>query len=149
MTVMMIALLKMVHMLSAGVWVGGMFLTYVVLRPSLGVLEPAQRLLLHGQVLRRFFLVVWHAMPLVILSGYGMIALYGGMAGVRWPIHAMMLVGLIMGAVYLWIFFGPYRVFRGSSEPPVMVASLDAIRKLVGLNLLLGLLAIVLAFVPA
>ncbi len=149
MTVMLIALLKTVHVLSATLWVGGMFFAYVVLRPSLGVLEPAQRVLLHRQVLRRFFLVVWHAMPLAILTGFGMIHLYGGMAGVRWPVHAMMLLGLIMGAVYVWLFFGPYRVFRGASEPPVVVASLESIRKLVGINLLLGLVSIVLGFVPA
>ena len=149
MTVMLIALLKTVHVLSAALWVGGMFFAYVGLRPSLGVLEPAQRVLLHRQVLRRFFLVVWHAMPLAILTGFGMIHLYGGMAGVRWPVHAMMLLGLIMGAVYVWLFFGPYRVFRGASEPPVVVASLESIRKLVGINLLLGLVSIVLGFVPA
>ncbi len=148
MTVMLIALLKTVHVLSAALWVGGMFFTYVVLRPSMGVLEPGQRMLLQGQVLRRFFLVVWHAMPLVILTGFGMIHLYGGMAGIRWPVHAMMLLGLIMGGVFAWLFFGPYRAFRGSSEPPVMVASLESIRKLVGINLLLGLASIILGFVP-
>ena len=88
-------------------------------------------------------------MPLVILTGYGMIHLYGGMAGVRWPVHTMMLLGLIMGGVFAWLFFGPYRVFRGSSEPPVMVAALESIRKLVGINLLLGLISITLGFVPA
>ena len=55
--------LKAVHLLSAVIWVGGMFFAYLVLRPSLSVLEPAQRIALHQQVFRRFFLFVWHAIP--------------------------------------------------------------------------------------
>ena len=57
-------------MLCAVIWVGGMFFAYVVLRPSLAVLEPIQRIALHTQVFRRFFLVIWHAMPLILLSGF-------------------------------------------------------------------------------
>ena len=62
-------LLKAVHVLCAVVWVGGMFFAYVVLRPSLSVLEPPQRMALHVQVFRRFFKIVWHVMPLIILTG--------------------------------------------------------------------------------
>ena len=56
------------HVLCAVIWVGGMFFAYVVLRPSLSVLEPIQRIALHTQIFRRFFLVVWHVMPLILLS---------------------------------------------------------------------------------
>ena len=58
-----------VHVLCAVIWVGGMFFAYVVLRPSLSVLEPIQRIALHTQVFRRFFLVVWHVMPLILRVG--------------------------------------------------------------------------------
>ena len=64
---------KAVHVLCAVLWVGGMFFAYVVLRPSLSVLEPIQRIALHTQVFRRFFLVIWHAMPLILISGFGMV----------------------------------------------------------------------------
>ena len=129
--------LKALHVLCAVVWVGGMFFAYVVLRPSLSVLEPAQRVALHGQVFRRFFLVIWHAMPLIVLTGFAMIfAVFGGMAGVRWNVHVMLLLGLIMAAIFLAIFFGPYRTFRAAPGP----APLDTIRKLIGINLILGLL---------
>jgi len=63
-------LLLALHLLGAVVWVGGMFFALLVLRPSLAVLEPPQRLALHMQVFRRFFLIVWHAMPAVIITGY-------------------------------------------------------------------------------
>jgi uncharacterized membrane protein len=135
-------LLKAVHVLCAVVWVGGMFFAYVVLRPSLGVLEPPQRIALHSQVFRRFFLIIWHAMPLIVLSGFVMIfTVFGGMAGLRWNVNVMMLLGLVMSGVFLAIFFGPYRAFRAAPGP----ASLDTIRKLIGLNLLLGLLTSVIA----
>jgi uncharacterized membrane protein len=131
-----------VHLLCAVVWVGGMFFAYVVLRPSLAVLEPAQRIALHGQVFRRFFLIVWHAMPLIVLTGLAMIfGVLGGMARVGWNVHVMMLLGLVMSAIFLAIFFGPYRTFRASPGP----GSLDAIRKLIGINLVLGLLTAVIA----
>jgi uncharacterized membrane protein len=134
--------LKALHVLSAVVWVGGMFFAYVILRPSLAVLEPPQRIALHGQIFRRFFLVIWHAMPVIVLTGFAMIfALFGGMAGVHWNVHVMMLLGLVMSAVFLAIFFGPYRTFRTAPGP----APLDTIRKLIGINLVLGLLTSVIA----
>jgi uncharacterized membrane protein len=134
--------LKAVHVLCAVIWVGGMFFAYVVLRPSLSVLEPPQRIALHGQVFRRFFLVIWHAMPLIVLTGFAMIfAVFGGMAAVRWNVNAMMLLGLIMAAIFLAIFFGPYRTFRAAPGP----VPLDAIRKLIGVNLVLGLLTSLIA----
>lgn len=135
-------LLKALHVLCAVVWVGGMLFAYVVLRPSLAVLEPAQRMALHGQVFRRFFLIVWHVMPLIVLTGFIMIfAVFGGMATVAWPVHLMLLLGLVMSAIFLAIFFGPYRTFRATPGP----APLEAIRKLIGLNLVIGLATIVIA----
>src|SRR5580765_5277440 len=135
-------LLKALHVLSAVVWVGGMFFAYVVLRPSLSVLEPPQRIALHSQIFRRFFLVIWHAMPVIVLSGFVMIfAMLGGMANLRWNVNVMMLLGLVMSAVFLAIFFGPYRTFRAAPGP----GPLDTIRKLIGVNLILGLLTAVIA----
>lgn len=139
-------LLKILHVLCAVLWVGGMAFAILVLRPSLSVLEPPQRLALHAQVFRRFFLIVWHAMPLIILSGYAMIFLYfGGMGGVRWPVHVMLLLGLIMAVVFLVIFFGPYRAFRAAQDGPTRAAAADRIRKLISANLVLGLVTIVVS----
>jgi uncharacterized membrane protein len=124
------------------VWVGGMAFAYIVLRPGMAVLEPPQRIALHSQVFRRFFLIIWHAMPLILLTGFIMIfAVFGGMASVAWPVHVMLLLGLVMSAIFLVIFFGPYRTFRASPGP----VPLDAIRKLIGLNLALGVVTIAIA----
>lgn len=140
------SLLKTIHLLSAVFWIGGMGFAYLVLRPSLAVLEPPQRIALHTQVFRRFFLIIWHAMPLMLLTGFGMLfGYYGGMSDVDRSIHIMMLLGLIMAAVFVAIFFGPYRRFRGSDDRAVKVAALDSIRKLIAVNLVLGVVTIVVA----
>jgi uncharacterized membrane protein len=135
-----------VHVLCAVLWVGGMFFAYVVLRPSLSVLEPMQRIALHTQVFRRFFLVIWHAMPLILLSGFAILfGFYGGMAFVGWNVHLMMLLGLIMSAVFLLIFFGPYARFRRTTDRNTAVACIDRIRKMIAVNLVLGIVTVVVA----
>jgi uncharacterized membrane protein len=136
-----------VHVLCAVVWVGGMFFAYVVLRPSLSALEPLQRIAIHTQVFRRFFLIVWHAMPLILISGFAVLfGFYGGPAYVGWNIHLMMLLGLIMSAVFLLIVFGPYARFRRTTDRNRAAAALDTIRKLIAVNLVLGLITIIVAF---
>jgi len=134
------------HVLCAVLWVGGMFFAYVVLRPSLAVLEPMQRIALHTQVFRRFFLVIWHVMPLILLSGFAVLfGFYGGMAFVGWNVHVMMLLGLIMSAVFLLIVFGPYARFRRTTDRATAVACIERIRKLIGVNLVLGVVTVVAA----
>jgi uncharacterized membrane protein len=136
-----------VHVLCAMIWVGGMFFAYVVLRPSLSVLEPIQRIALHTQVFRRFFLIIWHVMPLILISGFAVLFLfYGGMAYVGWNVHVMMLLGLIMSAVFVLIVFGPYARFRRTTDRATAVACIDRIRKLIGVNLVLGIVTVVVAF---
>ncbi len=138
-------LVKALHLLAAVVWVGGMFFAYLVLRPSMGVLEPNQRLLLNTQVFQRFFRAVWHAMPLSMITGFGMVFVFlGGMQTQSPKVHAMMALGLIMSAVFLYIFFGPYKRFRRTTDKATMAAALDSIRKLIGVNLVVGLVTIVL-----
>jgi hypothetical protein len=46
-----------------------------------------------------------------------------------------------MAAIFLAIFFGPYRTFRTAPGP----VPLDAIRKLIGINLVIGLLTSAIA----
>ena len=50
-----------------------------------------------------------------------------------------------MAAIFLAIFFGPYRQFRRTTDRTRMAGGLDSIRKLIGINLLLGLLTVIIA----
>jgi uncharacterized membrane protein len=134
------------HVLCAVIWVGGMFFAYIVLRPSLSVLEPIQRIALHTQIFRRFFLVVWHVMPLILLSGYAMaLGQYGGFAMLAWNVNTMQAIGLIMSAVFVVIVFGPYARFRRTTDRATAAASADRIRKLIGINLVLGIITVIVA----
>lgn len=137
--------LKALHLLCAVLWVGGMFFAYVVLRPSLTAIDPPQRMLVNTQVHRRFFLVVWHAMPLILITGFAMLGFRGGMATAPWQIHAMMGLGLLMSIIFVVIFFGPYRQFRRTIDRNRMASTQNNIRKLIGVNLVLGILAVIIA----
>ncbi len=45
---------------------------------------------LHGQTFRRFFLIVWHAMPLVLVTGWAMVfGVYGGFAHLPGAVNVM------------------------------------------------------------
>ncbi|MCU0889767.1 MAG: CopD family protein [Rubritepida sp.] len=136
----------LLHVVFAVLWVGGMAFAILALRPALAALEPAQRLALMGGVHRRFFLIVWHAMPIVLLTGYWLLfGHYGGFRGVGWHVHLMHLTGLLMGAVYVAIFTGPWKQMRAAlaaRDLPAAAAANERIRQLVTINLGLGLLTV-------
>jgi len=133
-----------VHVLSATAWIGGMFYTLVVLRPALAVLDAAPRLQMHMLTLKRFFLVVWHAMPLMLLTGWGMIGVAGwGMGHLPWFVNVMQGLALVMAGIFLYTFFGPFRRLRRAIRPgPEFLAR---IRLLVSINLALGVIIVIVA----
>lgn len=137
------------HILSACIWVGGMFFAYVCLRPvAAHVLEPPHRLTLWSNVLALFFKFVFACIVLLILSGHYMIMLYGGMKVAVLHIHIMMLLGYIMFAVFLHVFFAPFKRLKlavTNEDWPAGAKQLNTIRKMVGINLLLGLCTIIVA----
>ena len=135
-------LLLVLHLLGAVIWVGGMFFALLVLRPSLAVLDPAQRLALHRKVFRRFFLIVWHVMPIMLATGFAMLfVVYGGFAGAQWNVNLMMLLGLVMSALFVGLFFGPWAALRRADD----AAAIDRIRRLIQANLVLGLIVVIVA----
>ena len=137
-----------VHLIAMAAWVGGMVYALVVVRKALSVLDPAPRMQVHLITLKRFFLVVWHAVVLSILTGYAMVlGAYGGFAHLHWSINTMNLLGLVMTGVFLFLFFGPYRKLRRAIRPGPEL--LGRVRALVTVNLVLGLAIIVVASVGA
>lgn len=147
------AIYKLIHMLAALVWVGGMFLAYVVLRPAaVEVLEPPQRLRLWDAVFRRFFRWVWGAVAILLASGFYMIYLYGGFANAPGHVHAMLAMGLLMVAIYGYVFFAcyvPFRLLVAKQDWKGAGNMLGRIRKLIAVNLTLGLLTVCVAVVGA
>lgn len=140
------ALLRAAHLLLAVMWVGGMYFAYACLRPASGALAPEQRLPLWRGTLRRFLAAVWVAVIGLPLSGYAMAALLYGVAG--WmPLHVVVMqaIGWPMIALFLVLWFGPWRRLRAAVDRGDMAAAgtaLAGIRRIVAVNLLLGVVLI-------
>ena len=135
------------HVLAAVAWVGGMFFAYMVVRQSAGPLEPPIRLLLWHRIFNRFFPWVWASIVLLLVSGYSMMFLhFGGFAGAGLHIHLMQGTGILMMLLFLHLFFVPWRRFRHAVEReafPEAAKQLDQIRRIVAINLMLGLLTVI------
>jgi uncharacterized membrane protein len=138
------------HLLAAVIWVGGMFFAYNALRPAAAqVLEPPLRLTLWVQVFRRFFVWVWLSIFILLASGYWMLFSYfGGFASAGIHIHIMHGGGWLMILIYLYVFFSPYRGLRQAvivQDFPSAGAHLNQIRRMVGLNTVIGVLVTIIA----
>jgi uncharacterized membrane protein len=134
----------MVHVLGAIVWVGGMFFAYLVLRPVAGEMDAPSRLALWRGVFERFFPWVWASVLGLLLSGYGMLFLgLGGFAGAGVHVHLMQAVGLVMIALFLHLYFAPWRRLQRALDQGDQAAAagqLGQIRRVVAVNLALGLI---------
>jgi uncharacterized membrane protein len=141
------------HLLGVVVWVGGMFFAYLALRPAAArLLEPPQRLALWQDTLRRFFNWVWLAVVLVLASGLWMLFQIAGLGGAPAYVHVMLLLGLVMMAIFVHVFFVPFRRLTthvGAKDWKAAGTALNAIRQRVALNLVLGLLTIAIATMGA
>lgn len=139
------------HLLAAVIWVGGMFFAYMVLRPTAAsLLPPEQRLPLWSQVFSLFFAWIWGAIITLLVTGFGMIHLLGGMGGVDGVgvhVHIMLLIGIFMMLIFMHVFFNPFKKLKWAVAEHDWITgrnNLTQIRKLVLLNLVLGLLTIII-----
>ncbi len=135
--------LKLLHLLSIIVWVGGMVFAHFFLRPAAQQLAPALRVpLMHG-VLQRFLAAVGLAVVLVLTSGLamiGMVSMGGGFA-MPWDWSFMSGAGLAMMAIYAYIYLALLSRLDSAvaaADWPAGGAVLARIRTWVGVNLLLG-----------
>lgn len=138
------------HVLSAAVWVGGMFFAYQVLRPVVAAqLEPPARLRLWAAVFSRFFSWVWLFVLVLPLTGYWLVfGLFGSMGAVSISVHLMQGLGWVMILLYMHLFFAPFRRLKEAvvtEQWPEAGRQLNHIRRIVGVNLLLGLAVIAVA----
>lgn len=147
-----IPLLLFLHLAAVVVWVGGMFFAYVCLRPvAAKALEPPQRLGLWAGVFGRFFPWVWLAVALILTSGLVMMTVIGWHgAPAHW--HLMLTLGIVMMMIFAHVYFAPYRrLCQGvaAADWPRAAVALNQIRKMVGINLALGLITIAVATLGA
>jgi uncharacterized membrane protein len=144
----MIVLALTLHILSAVVWVGGMFAAYICLRPAGRVLEPPQRLRLWRSFFAKFFPWVWVSVVLLLASGYWMLVTYfGGFANAPPYVNYMQGLGWIMIALFVWLFHGPWLAFKRAVDGQDWAAAgaqLERIRIIIAINLPLGLIVTII-----
>ena len=142
----------LLHILSAVVWVGGMFFAYMFLRPvAAEQLEPPLRLTLWAGVFNKFFPFVWLSLLFLPLTGYLMIFdIWGSMGGAPLYVHIMNGLGIVMILIYLHVYFAPFKRLKkavANQDWPEGGRNLNIIRKMVGINTLIGLSVIIVASV--
>ena len=141
------ALVYTLHLLAALVWVGGMFFAWMILRPAaIAALEGPARLKLWTEVFQRFFVWVWVAVVLLPISGVGLIHMrFAGFETA--PRYVQIMIGLyvVMTALFIRIQGLQLPALRkavAAQDWPTGAAVLGKIRRLVGINLLIGLLVV-------
>lgn len=140
------------HLLAVVIWVGGMFFAYMALRPvATQLLESEQRLRLWHGTFKRFFPWVWASIVLLLATGFIMIHLLGGMGGIEGVgihVHIMMLIAIFMMLIFMHVYFNSFKKLSWSVAEHDWIAGAEAlnqIRKLILLNLTLGLIVVVIA----
>lgn len=146
----MISLYSLLHVLSAVIWVGGMFFAYNFLRPAAGVaLEPPLRLTLWVLVFKRFFPFVWASVILLPLTGYLMMfRVWGGFDTAPLYVHIMNGLAIIMILLYMHVFFSPFKRLKlavADQRWPDGGKALAQIRVLVGINTAIGIVVVIVA----
>ncbi len=129
------------HILSAVIWVGGMFFAHQMVRPSVGALDAPARLTLWRNIFARFFNWAWAAIVLLLVTGFGMES--HGIKGLH--VIIMESLGIIMMLAFAHLFFSPWKRFRiavDGGDFPVAAVQLNKIRRIVEFNLLLGLIVV-------
>jgi uncharacterized membrane protein len=137
--------LKFSHLAAGVIWLGGMALVILALRPVvIARMAPPERLALMSDVLSRFFFMVWLSIALLLASGFWMLGMSDlKLAPKGW--HAMSGLGLLMCLIFAHIWFAPFRRLKAAVHAcdwPTAGKALGQIHPLVLTNFALGWLAV-------
>ncbi|AWY43184.1 hypothetical protein DKY63_26015 [Pseudomonas putida] len=146
------SLVYSLHVLAALVWVGGMFFAWIVLRPAaVKALEGPARLKLWVEVFQGFFRWIWGAVILLPVSGVVMLNLhFTGFEHAPRYVQVMMGLYLVMTALFIRIQALMLPELRNAVQAQDWSAGasvLGRIRRVVGINLLVGLVVVAIAAV--
>jgi uncharacterized membrane protein len=138
------------HVLAAILWVGGMFFAWMILRPAvIAALEGPVRLKLWLQVFARFFVWVWVAVVILPITGIGMIQMnFAGFDTAPRYVQAMIGLYVVMVALFIKIQSVQLPELKravAAEQWPDGAAALGKIRRLVGVNLLVGIAVVCIA----
>ena len=137
----------LLHLLAAMLWIGGMAFSLFALRPAaIATLQPPQRLPLMSAAMGHFFRLVTGAVVVLLATGLHLILATGGFAAARPGVHTMLGGALVIIVIFGYVAHGCYPKMRrhvAASEWPAAAGQMEMIRKLVAVNLVLGVLIVV------
>ena len=144
------ALAYSLHVLAALIWVGGMFFAWMILRPAaIKALEGPARLKLWVEVFQRFFVWVWIAVAVLPISGVGLLQMrFNGFETAPRYVQIMMGLYIVMVALFIRIQSLQLPELRKAVEAQGWAdgaAVMGKIRRLVGCNLIVGLVLVAIA----
>ena len=136
---------KLIHLAAGVVWLGGMALMVLALRPVVITRwTPAERLPFMAAVLSRFFVMVWISIAALLATGLWMLS-GADMKLTPKGWHAMSGIGLLMCLIFAHIWFAPFRRLKNAvhaADWPAAGKALGQIHPLVLTNFGLGWLAV-------
>jgi uncharacterized membrane protein len=148
---------KLLHLISAIIWMGGMTFMLFALRPAITAqMQPQPRALLMAEVWQRFFAMVAVAVLVLFATGTHLYtatfkaakaaaAATGGGGSVPLGWNLMLAIGIVMFLIFGHIYFAGFRKFKravAAGEWPVAAKAAGLIQKMVMTNFVLGWLAI-------
>jgi uncharacterized membrane protein len=137
----------LIHLAAVIVWIGGMFFAHFCLRPvAAAQLPPPQRLPLLAAVLGRFFALVGWALLLLWGSGLARISQAGAAVPGNWFVMAG--IAAVMTAIFGVIalrFHARMVAAVAAQDWPAAGTAMNSIRRLVLVNLALGLVTVAVA----
>ena len=111
-------------------------------------IEGPKRLTLWATVFKKFFPWVWFSIVVLFFTGLYMMSQMGGLFGAGRYIYLMFGLAVVMTVIFKFVYLAPFRhLCRGVEEEKWEMAAfaLGTIRKLVAVNLSIGILVIVSA----
>ena len=135
------------HLAAVAVWVGGMVFAHFCLRPALADVSPQLRLPLIEAVFGRFLNWIGGSVIAILLSGGFLMSRFGG-AHAPWQIHLMAALGVVMMMIFGHVRFAVFPRIRRAVQAqrwPDGARAVDTMRRLVLVNLVLGIATIIAA----
>ena len=137
--------IQWLHLAAGIVWLGGMSLLLWAVRPAaIAQLAPPERLPLLHSVLSRFFVLVWMAIVVLLISGGWMFTTADMKLAPRgW--HAMAGLGTLMCVIFAHLYFAPFQRLKkavAAQDWPAAAQALGQIHPLVLTNFILGWTAV-------
>lgn len=142
------------HVIAVVIWIGGMFLGVVAIRPALAELEVPARMRFFAAMVRSFLPWLWGAIAVILASGFYMVSTSfdGGLSGTPWFVRLMMGLGLFMMALMGHYSFAPYRRLKraiATGDETLAAKSMRQMGIIMMVNLGLGLIVILAAMMGA